>query len=102
MQITFRGTSVRAFVVAGLLCAALMPAITVGASTGISAASTTVRVAIDSVVEKERKIYGGRTPVPAVLVGVWDGAGGSYVRAFGYAQLAKHALLSPADHFRIG
>jgi D-alanyl-D-alanine carboxypeptidase len=79
-----------------------MPAVTVGASTGISAASTAVRAAIDLVVEKERKIYGGRTPVPAVLVGVWDGAGGSYVRAFGYAQLAKHALLSPADHFRIG
>ena len=39
--------------------------------------------------------------MPAVLVGVWDSSG-SYVRAFGYADLAKRRLLTPADHFRIG
>ncbi len=67
-----------------------------------SASSPTIRAAIDSLVNKERKVYGGRTPVPAVLVGVWDGAGGSYVRAFGYADLKARRSLTPADHFRIG
>ncbi len=67
-----------------------------------SAADPAVRRAIDAAVERDRKIYGGRTPVPGVLVGVWDGAGGSYVRAFGYADRVKKRLLQPADHFRIG
>jgi D-alanyl-D-alanine carboxypeptidase len=52
-------------------------------------------------VEKERKAYGGVTPVPAVLIGVWDHEK-SYVHAFGYADLEKRTPLSPADHFRIG
>ncbi len=71
-----------------------------GAAT--SAASPSVRAAIVAAVQKERKVYGGRTPVPAVLVGVWDGAGHSYVHAFGDADLAKRIPLSAADHFRIG
>jgi D-alanyl-D-alanine carboxypeptidase len=74
---------------------------------GVSTASTkqigpSVQAAIVAAVEKERKIYGGRSPVPAVLIGVWDGAGGSYAHGFGYADLAKHRPLMPADHFRIG
>lgn len=68
----------------------------------MTATSPAVQAAIARAVEKERKAYGGLTPVPAVLVGVWDGAGGSYMHAFGYADLAKHRPLSPADHFRIG
>lgn len=66
-----------------------------------SPASPQVRAAIDAAVEKERKVYGGRTPVPALLVGVWDGAGRSYVRGFGYADVAKRRPLNPSDHFRI-
>jgi CubicO group peptidase (beta-lactamase class C family) len=42
------------------------------------------------------------TPVPAALIGVWDFEGRSYVRAFGYADLAQRRPLTPADHFRIG
>lgn len=66
------------------------------------AMSTVVRNAIAAAVEKERKAYGGRTPVPGVLVGAWTDTGESYVRAFGYADLGKRRLLMPADHFRIG
>jgi D-alanyl-D-alanine carboxypeptidase len=65
-------------------------------------ASPSVQSAIVAAVEKDRKTYGGRTPIPGVLIGVWDGRGGSFVRAFGYADLAKKRPLTPADHFRIG
>ena len=50
------------------------------ASADVSAASAAVQAEIDAVVEKERAVYGGKTPVPGVLVGVWDGSGGSYTR----------------------
>ncbi|HZY97105.1 MAG TPA: serine hydrolase domain-containing protein [Candidatus Cybelea sp.] len=73
-----------------------------GASAMPSANSPSVRAAIVAAVEKDRKLYGGRTPVAAVLVGVWDGAGGAYVHGFGYADLAKRRPLTSADHFRIG
>ncbi len=68
----------------------------------ISAADPSVQAKIAAAVEHERHTYGGRTPVPGVLVGVWDGAGGSYVHAFGDADLATHRPLMPDDHFRIG
>jgi len=68
----------------------------------ISATDPAVRTAIDTAVEQERKTYGGATPVPGALIGVWDSAGGTYVRAFGEADLAAHRPLTPEDHFRIG
>ncbi|MFZ0574702.1 MAG: serine hydrolase domain-containing protein [Candidatus Cybelea sp.] len=69
---------------------------------GASAASRSVQSAIVAAVEKDRRRFGGRTRVPAALIGVWDGRGGSFIRAFGYADLEKKVLLTPADHFRIG
>lgn len=72
------------------------------ASAEVSAATPSVQAKIAAMVEQERKVYGGKTPVPAVLVGVWDGSGGSYVHAFGDADLATHRRLTAADHFRIG
>jgi D-alanyl-D-alanine carboxypeptidase len=68
----------------------------------VSVTSPFVQSAIDAAVAKERDVYGGSTPVPGVLVGVWDSAGGSYVRAYGSADLATHRALTPADHFRVG
>ena len=67
-----------------------------------SAANPSVQAKIVAAVEKERQTYGGRKPVPGVLVGVWDGAGGSYVHAFGDADLVGHRPLTPDDHFRVG
>jgi D-alanyl-D-alanine carboxypeptidase len=72
------------------------------ASAEVSAADPAVQSAIAKAVEKERGVYGGVTPVPGVLIGVWDGKGGSYVHAFGAADLATGRPLTPADHFRIG
>ena len=85
-----------------LLAAVLFPATARGAESATSVALPSVRSAIVSVVEKDRKKYGGRTPLPAVLVGIWQPNGASYVHAFGYADLAKKRPLSLDDHFRIG
>ncbi|MBV9332696.1 MAG: beta-lactamase family protein [Candidatus Eremiobacteraeota bacterium] len=67
-----------------------------------SVESPAIRNAIVAAVERDRKLYGGRTPVPGVLVGVWDSAGHSFIRPFGYADLAKRRPLTASDHFRIG
>lgn len=67
-----------------------------------SVANPRVQAAIAGAVEKERKAFGGRTPVPGVLIGVWDGAGRKYVRGFGYAVLATKRPITQYDHFRIG
>jgi D-alanyl-D-alanine carboxypeptidase len=90
------------FAIALLLGCAFAPTIARAAESVPSAASAPVQTAIAAAVEKDRKRYGGLEPLPAVLIGVWDGKGGSFVRAFGYADLAKKVPLTPADHFRIG
>ncbi|MBV9701048.1 MAG: beta-lactamase family protein [Candidatus Eremiobacteraeota bacterium] len=86
-----------------LFCAC---AVTLRAATGaplpVSVAAPSVQRAIVAAIEKGRRVYGGRTPIPGVLLGVWDGAGGSFVRTFGYADLAKRRPLRADDHFYIG
>lgn len=83
------------------LSSASLPA-NAGAAGAASLAAPGTIAAIAAAVERDRRIYGGRTPVPGVLIGVWDGAGRSYVRGFGYADLARRRPLTAADHFRIG
>jgi D-alanyl-D-alanine carboxypeptidase len=83
-------------------CAVLLPSIAHAAEKAPSAVSPSVRAAIVAAVEKDRAKYGGRTPIPAVLIGVWDASGASFVRAFGYADVAAKRPITPADHFRIG
>jgi len=61
-----------------------------------------VQSAIVEAVENDRKQFGGKTPIPATLIGVWDAKGGSFIRAFGYSDLEKKVPLTPVDHFRIG
>ncbi|MGA8575563.1 MAG: serine hydrolase domain-containing protein [Candidatus Cybelea sp.] len=67
-----------------------------------SVADPAVQAAIVRAVQADRKLYGGKTPVPGVLVGVWDGNGHTYIHGFGYADRATRRPLTPADHFRIG
>ena len=83
-----------------LLAAVALPSW--GAATQGSASDPAVQAAIVRAVEKERTVYGGSVPVPAVLVGVWDGRGGVYTHAFGKADLATGRALTGDDHFRIG
>jgi D-alanyl-D-alanine carboxypeptidase len=72
------------------------------ASAQVSVTKPSVQAEIVAAVEQARKTYGGATPVPGVLVGVWDGAGGRYVHGFGEADRATHRPMAAADHFRIG
>ena len=70
-----------------------------------SAGDLAIQAQIASTVESDRAFfggYGGKSPVPCVLIGVWDGAGGSYIHAVGYVDLATNRKLTPQDHFRIG
>jgi CubicO group peptidase (beta-lactamase class C family) len=79
------------------------PPVPVSASTQApSVADPTVQSAIVAAVEQDRKRYGGAAPIPATLIGVWDAKGGSFIRAFGYADLEQKVSLTPTDHFRIG
>lgn len=80
----------------------LLPSVARAGQALPSPANAAVQAAIVSAVEKDRTKYGGRTPIPAVLIGVWDGNGSSFVHAFGYADLAAKRQLTPADHFRVG
>ncbi|MGA8575209.1 MAG: serine hydrolase domain-containing protein [Candidatus Cybelea sp.] len=82
-------------------CVLVAPASAV-AQGAILVTSPATQSAIVAAIEKDRKRFGGRTPLPAALIGIWDGNGGSFVRAFGYADLGKRVPLSSADHFRIG
>jgi len=61
-----------------------------------------VQHALEQAVERVRREYGGKTPVPGVLVGVWDGKGGEWVQGFGAADLSANRPMTRADHFRIG
>jgi D-alanyl-D-alanine carboxypeptidase len=65
-------------------------------------ADPSVQSAIVAAVENDRKRFGGHTPVPATLIGIWDAKGNSLIRAFGDADIEKKVPLTPADHFRIG
>ena len=67
-----------------------------------SVADPSIQSAIVEAVENDRKRFGGKTPIPATLIGVWDSKGHSFIRAFGYADLEKKVPVTPADHFRIG
>jgi D-alanyl-D-alanine carboxypeptidase len=80
----------------------LTPAFAGGATTAPSLANSSVQRAIVAAVEKDRSLYGGRTPVPGVLVAIWDSTGHSYVHGFGFADVAKKRPLTETDHFRIG
>jgi D-alanyl-D-alanine carboxypeptidase len=67
-----------------------------------SIANPSVQSAIVAAVARDRVRYGGHTPIPATIIGVWDDKGHSFIKTFGYENLAKKAVLKLSDHFRIG
>ena len=93
-------TTLRVALVLG--CASALSVAPRIASADVSIATPAIQSAIAAAVEKERKAYGGKTPVPGVLIGVWDGSGGSYVHGFGDADLPAQRPLTAPDHFRVG
>jgi len=90
------------FAAAFVLSCCLVSSAAQAADKPSSAASPAVQSAIVATVQKDRVKFGGRAPVPGVLIGVWDAGGKGFVRAFGYADLAKKRPLTSADYFRIG
>ena len=54
-------------------CACVLSVVPLSASADVSVAAPATQAAIVAAVEKQRKTYGGKTPVPGVLIGVWDG-----------------------------
>jgi D-alanyl-D-alanine carboxypeptidase len=92
----------RALAVAIVLTSFVPASAVRGAAVTPSVTNASIQSAIVAAVEKDRRKYGGTTPVPAVLIGVWDGSGHGFTRAFGYADLAAKRPLTIADHFRIG
>lgn len=81
---------------------AMLPLTSFAQQPPVSISTKSIQSAIVATIQKDRKRFGGRTPLPAVLIGVWDGKGRSFVRAFGYADLQSRTPLTTADHFRIG
>ena len=65
-------------------------------------ADPAVQSAIAAAVQRDRVRYGGKSPVPAAVIGVWDGNGHSYVQTFGDADLARKTRVTTDDHFRVG
>src|SRR5580698_10379048 len=94
--------SMLALAVAAVL-ASIVPATSArGATATPTVADASIESAIVAAVEKDRRKYGCNTPMPGVLIGVWDRSGHGFTRAFGYADLAARRPLTTADHFRIG
>jgi D-alanyl-D-alanine carboxypeptidase len=85
-------------------CALVLPFAGPAASAAspASIADPSVQLAVAATVQRDRMRYGGKTPIPATIIGIWDDKGHSFVRTFGYADLAKKTPASTADHFRIG
>jgi D-alanyl-D-alanine carboxypeptidase len=87
-----------------LACAALTAVApqAAAAKNAPSLESALVQSRITAAVQRDRTRYGGRTPIPATLIGIWDDRGHSFVRTYGYEDLAKKTPLTTAGHFRIG
>jgi D-alanyl-D-alanine carboxypeptidase len=76
--------------------------VAVSAASRASIADPSVQLAVAATVQRDRMRYGGKTPIPATIIGIWDDKGHSFVKTFGYADLAKKTPVSTAGHFRIG
>ncbi len=96
-----RLAAVRRGVFACALASAVIAGV-VGPAAATDVSSAAVRAKIAAAVEHERVVFGGKTPVPGVLVGVLDGNGHSYLHGFGYENLKAKAPMRLNDHFRIG
>lgn len=61
-----------------------------------------IQTKIADAVNAALKAYGGKTPVPGAVVGIWDPKLGVMFRGFGYADLSTKRPMAVADKFRIG
>lgn len=61
-----------------------------------------IQAAISAAVNKELAAYGGETPIPGAVIGVWVPGKGEFVKGFGYGQLSPRVTMALDDHFRVG
>ncbi|HEY0701682.1 MAG TPA: serine hydrolase domain-containing protein, partial [Candidatus Acidoferrales bacterium] len=64
--------------------------------------SPAIQAAISAAVNRELAAFGGNTPVPGAVVGIWIPGKGSFEKAYGYSNLAPQTALALDDKFRIG
>jgi D-alanyl-D-alanine carboxypeptidase len=57
---------------------------------------------IRAAVKSDLASYGGKTPIPGVLIGIWTPDRGSMVEGIGRGQIDPAHALSLSDHVRIG
>src|SRR4051794_33913941 len=79
-----------------------MPAIAQAADAPEHPLPPATQAAIAAAVNAELKSYGGATPVPGVVVGIWDPKLGTMFRGFGMSDLAGQKAMAVEDKFRIG
>ncbi|MGH7106575.1 MAG: serine hydrolase domain-containing protein [Acetobacteraceae bacterium] len=83
---------------AGALLFAARPSI--AAAKGFSGSEI---AGVDHAVEATLAEYGGKTPVPGAVVGIWDpDRGATYTKAYGAGQLSPNTAMRLDDKFRIG
>jgi D-alanyl-D-alanine carboxypeptidase len=58
--------------------------------------------AISAAVNKELAAFGGTTPIPGAVIGVWVPGKGEFVKGFGFGQLSPRVPMALDDHFRVG
>src|SRR5579871_358855 len=76
--------------------------LTVPAAAATAGFDATVQDRIAHAVRANLAAYGGKTPVPGAVVGVWYPGHGTFVKAFGYAQLSPRVPMALDDKFRVG
>jgi D-alanyl-D-alanine carboxypeptidase len=87
---------------AAALFAATLAAPAYAASEAEHALPPATQAAIETAVNAELKAYGGKSPVPGVVVGIWDPKLGTMFKGFGMADLAANKPMAIDDKFRIG
>jgi D-alanyl-D-alanine carboxypeptidase len=58
--------------------------------------------AVDRAVAATLAEYGGKTPVPGAVLGIWDQERGAYTKTYGDGQLSPKVPMRLDDKFRIG
>jgi D-alanyl-D-alanine carboxypeptidase len=57
---------------------------------------------IEEAVERNLRLYGGDSPVPGVVVGIWAPGRGTYVKGIGKSDIVSGEDMDTADKFRVG
>jgi D-alanyl-D-alanine carboxypeptidase len=86
----------------GVIVAALLTVSGSRAAEAEHSLPSATQAVITNAVNAELKAYGGETPVPGAVVGIWDPKLGTMLRGFGVSDLAAGKPVAVDDKFRIG